>query len=152
MTFEAGAAAVASAISGAGLFGYGLYLRSKLRFCQGWPQATGKVTQSGLDTDDGYRVRVIYEYSVNGAGYSSSRVQLGTPTTYLRKSSADAAVRRYPVDSQLTVYYDPENPAEAVLDRTSPGGLEYIIWGVLLLIMMVLVVFFPAHTTAAMNP
>ena len=152
MTFESGAAAVASAISGVGLFGYGCYLRTKRSSCQRWPQATGTVTQSGLDTDDGYRTHVIYKYTVNGGGYSSSRVRFGTPTTYIRKSSAEAAISRYPVDSHLTVYYDPENPAEAVLDRTSPGGLEYIIIGVILLVLTALVIIYPAHTTAATNP
>jgi len=113
MSFESGAAAVASAIIGVALLGYGLYLRSKLRSCQHWPQAAGTVTQSGLDTDDGIRPYVIYEYSANGTGYSSSCVQFGGPTTYIRKSSAEAAISPYPVGSHLTVYYNPENPAEA---------------------------------------
>jgi len=152
VSFESGAAAVASAIIGAALFGYGLYLRSKLRSCQRWPQATGIVTQSGLDTDDGYRISVIYEYTVNGAGYSSSCVQFGTPTTYLRKSSAEAAISHYPANSQLTVYYDPENPKEAVLDRTSPGGLEYIISGVIFLVLTALIMMYPDQTTAPTNP
>jgi hypothetical protein len=89
---------------------------------------------------------------VNGTGYSSSRIQFGTPTTYYRKSSAEAALNHYPVDSHLTVYYDPENPAEAVLDRTSPGGLEYFITGIILLVMTVLVILYPAHTTDVTNP
>jgi Protein of unknown function (DUF3592) len=110
------------------------------------------VTQSGLNTDDGYRISVIYEYTVNGAGYSSSCVQFGTPTTYIRKSSAETAISHYPVNSRLTVYYDPENPAEAVLDRTSPGGLEYIIIGIIFLVLMALVIMYPAHTTAPANP
>ena len=152
MSFESGAAAVASAIIGAALLGYGLYLRSKLRSCQRWPQVTGTVTQSGLDTDDGYRTNVVYEYTVNGVGYSSSRVQFGTPTTYIRKSSAEAAVSHYPANFHVTVYYDPENPAEAVLDRTSPGGLEYIISGIVILVMMALVIMYPAHNTAPTNP
>lgn len=148
MSFESGAAAVSSAIIGGGLFVYGLYLRSKLSACQRWPQATGTVTRSDLDTDDGIRISVIYDYVVNGAGYRSSCVQFGTPTTYLLKSSAEAVLGRYPVDSHLTVYYNPENPAEAVLDRTSPGGLEYILIGIVFIIMTVVVVMYPAHTTA----
>jgi hypothetical protein len=52
----------------------------------------------------------------------------------------------------VTVYYDPENPAEAVLDRTSPGGLEYIISGIIILFMMALVIMYPAHNTAPTNP
>jgi hypothetical protein len=152
VSFESGAAAAASAIIGAALFGYGLYLRNKLGSCRRWPQATGIVTQSGLNTDDGYRISVIYEYTVNGVGYSSSCVQFGAPTTYIRKSSAEAAIGHYPVNSRLTVYYDPENPAEAVLDRTSPGGLEYIMIGIIFLVLMALVIMYPAHTTAPANP
>jgi hypothetical protein len=148
VSFESWAAAVACAISGAGLLGYGLYLRSKLRSCQRWPQATGTVTKSGLDSDDGYRANVIYEYTVNGVGYSSGRIQFGSQTTYIRKSSAEAAISHYPAGSHLTVYYDPENPAEAVLERTSPGGLEYIISGIIILILMALIILYPGHTTA----
>ena len=146
MTFESGAAAVASAISGGGLFANGLYLRSKLRSCQGWAQTTGRVTESGVESDDGLQVCVTYEYTVNGTGYSNSRIQFGTPTTYFRKSAALAAISRYPVDCALEVYYNPENPAEAVLDRTSPSGLEYIICGVILLVMAVLVMLYPAQS------
>ena len=152
MSFQSGAAAVSSAIVGTALFGYGLHLRSKLRSCRRWPQVTGTVTQSGLDTDDGYRITVIYEYTVNGARYSSSRVQFGGSTTYVRKSSAEAAIGHYPANSHVTVSYDPENPAEAVLDRTSPSGLEYIISGIVILVMMALVIMYPAHDTASANP
>ena len=108
MTFESGAAAVASAISGVGLFGYGLHLRSRIRSCHHWPQTTGKVIQS------------------------------------------EAAISRYPADSHLTVYYDPENPAEAVVDRTSPGGLQYIISGMILLVMAALVSLYPAHAATTL--
>jgi hypothetical protein len=152
LSFESGTAAVSSAMIGVALSGYGLYLRSKLSSCQRWPQTAGTVTQSRLDTDDGYRIHVIYEYAVNGVAYSCSRVQFGTPTTYIRKSSAEAAIGRYPVDSRLTVYYDPENPADAVLDRISPSGLEYIVSGIILLVLMVLVILYPAHTVTSVNP
>jgi len=147
VSFESGVAALSSAIIGVGLLGYGLHLRSKLRACQGWPEATGMVTQSAVEVDDGYEVRVVYEYSVNGVGYSGSRIQFGSQTSYLRKGRAEAAVSRYPVNSHVTVYYDPENPAEAVLDRTSPSGLEYMVIGIVCLVMMVLVILYPAHGT-----
>ena len=112
MPFESGAAAVDSAISGVGLFGYGLHLRSRIRSCQHWPQTTGRVIQSALETDDGYQIRVTYHYTVNGN--------------------------------------DPENPAEAVVDRTSPGGLQYIISGMILLVMAVLVSLYPAHAATTL--
>jgi hypothetical protein len=50
----------------------------------------------------------------------------------------------------LTVYYDPENPAEAVVDRTSPGGLQYIISGMILLVMAVLASLYPAHAATTL--
>jgi hypothetical protein len=106
------------------------------------------VTQSAVEVDDGYEVRVVYEYSVNGVGYSGSRIQFGSATSYLRKGRAEAAVSRYPVNCPVTVYYDPENPAAAVLDRTSPSGMEYIVIGIVCLVMMVVVILFPAHGTA----
>jgi hypothetical protein len=77
---------------------------------------------------------------VNGVGYSSGRIQFASQTTYIRKSSAEAAISHYPAGSHLTPYYDPENPAEAVLDRTAPGGLEYIISGIIILILMALII------------
>jgi hypothetical protein len=109
-------------------------------------------SRHGRRLPDIFNLCLIYDYTVNGVGYSSSRVHFGTPTTYIRKSSAEAAISHYPVDSHSTVYYDPENPAEAVLDRTSPGGLEYIIIGIMLLVLPALVIIYPAHTTTATNP
>jgi Protein of unknown function (DUF3592) len=152
VSFESWAAAVASAISGVALFAYGLYLRNKLRSCRRWPQSTGTIIQSGLENYDGIRISVTYQYAVNGVDYSSSRIQFGTPTTYIRTSSAEAAISRYPANSQVTAYYDPENPAEAVLDRTSPGGIEYIIIGIILFVMTALVIMYPAHVGPPTNP
>jgi hypothetical protein len=152
MSFDSGMAAASCAIIGSSLLGYGLYLRNKLRSGRGWPQVTGTVAQSEIEVDDGYRASVTYEYTVNGVGYSSSSVQFDGRTEYLRKSSAEAFLSQYPARSHVTVYYDPENPAEAVLNRTSPAGLQYIVCGIVLLVVMVLVILYPAHDTASTNP
>jgi hypothetical protein len=62
-------------------------------------------------------VRVSYEYQVLGQSYTGAKVAFGVAKSYRFRSQAENALAYYPLDSQVTVYYDPSNPAEAVLER-----------------------------------
>jgi hypothetical protein len=44
-----------------------------------------------------------------------------------------AELERYPVTSSVTVYFDPERPADAVLAREDPNYLIAVIGGIILL-------------------
>ncbi|MBN2533018.1 MAG: DUF3592 domain-containing protein [Spirochaetales bacterium] len=71
-----------------------------------------------LDSDNQieYYPEVSYSYSIEGKEYRSTRIslfQVGNGT----KSEAATIVNRYPTGKNITVYYDPQNPGNAVLVR-----------------------------------
>jgi hypothetical protein len=58
---------------------------------------------------------VEYSYQANGREYYSSRVSFGADFAGDR-ALAEKTVARYPIGSGVAVYYDPANPASAVLE------------------------------------
>jgi len=61
-----------------------------------------------------YGAKITYQYSVNGVSYTSNTISYG----YAYSSDHDAAsqlVDNYPVGKIVTIYYNPDNPSEAVL-------------------------------------
>lgn len=61
---------------------------------------------------------VIYAYQVDGRPYQSFRVRAGDDTGGIRvNGDASRTLERYPVGSNVTVYYDPDDPANAALER-----------------------------------
>ena len=110
------------------LAGYG---HLKLRESQAsvdWPTAPGRIVKSDVEVrhDEGstsYSVDIMYAYRVKGTQYSSNVVVIGGHE-YLPHS----VVRRYPVQKDVIVSYDPDDVANAVLE---PGVKSYFFqtWG-----------------------
>jgi hypothetical protein len=60
---------------------------------------------------------VIYSYQVNGRPYQADRVRAADDTGRIRVTNdASSTLDRYPVGSNVTVYYDPDDPANAALE------------------------------------
>jgi hypothetical protein len=115
---------IAGILIGGGFLVFGYINAIKVRASRKWPQVTGTITRSCIEcnTDadaNPYAVSIQYEYVVNGVGYTSVQ-EMGQ---YVRKSSAQACVERYAVNTNVVVYYDPEKPANAVLE---PGYTKVI--------------------------
>jgi hypothetical protein len=92
---------------------------------QAWPSTTGEVKKSRVEVHGYDHVNTVpfveYEYSINGTGYVSSEIYAGG--LYLRDTARGKSespydlIERYPVGMQVTVYYDPANPAKSALER-----------------------------------
>ncbi len=85
-----------------------------------WPQVQGKVLTSSVVKKGGgesnyYSAEVEYEYAVDGIPYTSDRVRFGGVSA--GKRTAKQVVERYPWESTVTVYYDPQQPASSVLEQ-----------------------------------
>lgn len=101
------------------------------RASAGWPQTPGKVFKSSIDwssdsdSSTGWRAQVAYTYSVGGTEMKGNRVSLGDYGSS-NSSHAQGIVNRYPVGRDITVYYDPRNPATCLLE---PGvqAVTYIL-------------------------
>ena len=79
-----------------------------------WPTVEGAETSSKVHRRPGKRrLRLSYEYEVRGQTFESHKIAfLG------RVFSGPASERRkrYPSGAKVTVYYNPDNPAVAVLE------------------------------------
>lgn len=92
-----------------------------------WQKTTGTVTRSEVrvekrrDLDDRERMRSVpvveYEYSVNGKRFKGNRISLAE---IIPESDIESILDRYPSGKEATVYYDPANPRQAVLERDLP--------------------------------
>lgn len=79
----------------------------------------GRVRSSEVthhDSDDGstHGVRITYSYTVDGHEYTGDRYRFDKFKTSDSKWAREA-VRAHPIGSTTTVYYNPRDPAEAVL-------------------------------------
>lgn len=94
-----------------------------------WPSTIGTVVMSDLEARHGSKGHyvnypvVVYQYRVGGASYESRKV---SPGMEWGGTGAGKVVERYPAGSQVTVYYNPDNPAEALLERKSPSIMIWL--------------------------
>jgi len=95
---------------------------------QTWPMIPGHVVKSWVGTrrrQKGrahYYVGVEYTYRVADKDYTSNRVRFGGSPMFQSRSSAESAAQtRYPAGMNLNVYYNPQHPEKAVLDRQPPS-------------------------------
>jgi hypothetical protein len=114
-----------------------------------WPEATGTVTVSKVvqgsnvlmsNDNDGestpvFSPEISYTYQVAGLSYSSKRLSFGSVKSFSKRENAEKAAAVYPVGKQLTIYYDPKNPKEAVADRTAKKSNLMLIFGILFIII-----------------
>ena len=99
-----------------------------------WPNVPGTVIESEMDQyedeEDGrmYRAIVVYRYSLDGGEFESDRISLGGNFSTSDRTFIFETLKKYPVDQQVTVFYNPASPAESALEPgTSTGG--YIVYG-----------------------
>ena len=91
-----------------------------------WPAVEGQIVSSQVTFDGDWEdpmwnAQVCYVYSVNGISYSSRKVAAGSGT-YGSDHSAQEVVDRYPQDSTVNVFYDPNSPSTAVLEVGRSSG------------------------------
>ncbi len=138
--------------TGFSIWGWGLIADARLSMH--WPTSSGTVILSEVSSYDSrsdgkttrmYTANVRYRYAVNGVQYHSGRVSLGDSST---SSAADkrAIAERYPVGSQVTVYYDPDQPQDALLE-VGPVLITYIplVFGLLATIAGILAFFWRSN-------
>ncbi|MCK6538670.1 MAG: DUF3592 domain-containing protein [Anaerolineales bacterium] len=99
------------------------FMRTRMAAVSQWHSTIGTVLNSHLErrsSDDGstnYPV-VQYSYQVGGQTYQSAKL---APGPEVGGTGAGRVVARYPVGAQVMVFYDPQNPSDAVLERKAPA-------------------------------
>ena len=124
---------------------FGFRNRRKGSASQNWPAAGGVITnawiQESQDTDDEgytsttYTPKWEYQYNVGQQTFTNSRISFGGVSGYGRHKKAQEELNRFPVNSQVRVYFDPDNPGESVLVRGTKGTMGGIIVGIILIVL-----------------
>lgn len=93
-----------------------------------WPATPGTVVESEIYTAEfrgrGIRyapaVRITYTYRVGDNVFRGDRVSIETVLTEAKTAEGQRLLEVYPVGAEVTVFYDPADPATAVLERDPP--------------------------------
>ncbi len=72
-----------------------------------------------------YVPNVAYEYTVRGKRQSARRIHFGAPSRMAQKSAAENALAKYPVGARVDVFYNPDKPDDAVLERQAPEARRF---------------------------
>jgi hypothetical protein len=73
---------------------------------------------------------VTYTYQVLGREYQSNAI---TPGFDVGGTGAEKITGKYPEGRQVRVYYDPQYPSRAVLERGTPGYVKWLWLAMILL-------------------
>lgn len=130
----AGILALVSAI----LIAIGWFNHRRAQAALAWPMAPGQVLASGIGQENGengvtYFPQVSYAYNVNGQTFQNQRIVFGGGQTG-NPAPAEKMAARYPAGSSVSVYFNPANPQDAVLERRSGSTGLLVGLGVALLI------------------
>jgi len=112
------------------------FTRRKVAQAASWPSTMGTVTSSRIElrsSSEGgstpYPI-VNYAYQVMGQPYQGAKVMPGPEKG---GSGARKVVERYPAGAQVMVYYNPEKPSKALLERGTPGFVR-LFWIILIIL------------------
>ncbi len=104
------------------------------RESRNWPCVEGRITESAVQVtrrhhSTSYSPQIAYTYSVAGQAYFSAAVTIGATRTFSSYAKAQTQTAKYPLGQTVSVYYDPQQPAEATLEPGATGGA----WGTVLM-------------------
>jgi hypothetical protein len=131
---------------GLGYLIMGLLERHSVTVSQNWPATDGvvrnfKTWKVSTEDDEKCKYDVEYEFSVNGQTYRSHRVLFGKKEL-VEESAMPRIAYRYQVGSSIKVFYNPQRPASAVLERRAPGQKTHLWLGTGILASLILLNLF----------
>ena len=128
-----------------------IYFRNlaKVRASQDWLQVEGRVLESWVrreESNDGeggvsisYFPEIRYQYKVMGNEYQGENIAFGGKAGGLR-SWANRKVAKYPTGSNVMIYYQPDNPTNAVLERSV--SIVLLVFGIIFVLIGVFIYVF----------
>jgi hypothetical protein len=131
-----------------------LWIRARRQVggARNWPSTTGRVISSEMEarrshsSEGGYSTSyyavVLYEYMVDGKRYQSNRLTLGTPIGTSFTGRVQKKLQEYPVGNRVQVFYDPDDPTEAVLEVKAPVGNVYLFVSILIFVILAVTMAF----------
>src|SRR5262249_34547455 len=109
---------------------YGLRrTRQRIAALAQWRTARGEIIQSEvkpplikISKDQDVGVAIRYRYSVAGTEHQSTHIRTGEVGGDTLELDPKDLVAKYPIGARVDVYYDPENPSHAALERTTKSN------------------------------
>jgi hypothetical protein len=130
------------------IVGWAIILRRRVSASRRWSSIPGRIITSELATrwtsggsrSSGYRAyfpKVVYEYQVGGQVYQGNRIMFGQFPANSRPDEAQRKLAQYPLNSTGSVFYNPANPSESVLEQSAPSArILWIVAGILLMVIL----------------
>jgi hypothetical protein len=109
------------------------FMRRRMAAVRQWPSTMGTVDTSYLErrssSEGGYTNYPVvhYTYQVSGQAYQGTKI---APGMEVGGTGAGKVVARYPAGAQVMVFYNPQNPPDAVLETKAPA--QWILWLILI--------------------
>lgn len=119
---------IAFSVAAVGLVVLGLFALRESSRSRGWLKTNGTILSSSVVSftpasgKTSYRPMIVFSYSVGSARFMSNHLAFRSTAT-ARRSDAESVVADYPAGRIVTVFYDPQDPERAVLDR---GGNPWL--------------------------
>ena len=110
------------------------FMRRRMDAVSQWPSAMGTVNTSYLErrssSENGYTNYPVvqYSYQVGGNAYQGLKI---APGPEVGGTGAGKVVARYPAGAQVMVFYNPQNPSDAVLETKAPA--QWVMWLILII-------------------
>ncbi len=117
-----------------------LAIQRQVWAAKGWKVASGRILSSDVEayqkwtTVKGrsrlqtfFRPSIVYAFEVDGQQFISDQVSFGGQISWSSPRFSQQGLARYPEGSAVSVYYDPQNPTDSVLERRGSGVILLVI-------------------------
>lgn len=99
----------------------GIYILALHKKTRNWPSTDGIITESAMKDGDGDLLpQIQFRYDINGETYQQA-VKF-TEDVSPSQEFGNSYLRKYPLDARVRVHYNPDDPAESVLDPGDNKG------------------------------
>ena len=135
--------------------GYMARVYSQAEAVRQWPTAQGEILKTWVSVrsdseDDEYVPEVRYRYTVEGQTYTGDRLR-AAPVSAGSRNGAERMLAAYPQGAVVRVYYNPQNPAESVLEPGVARSFWFFLAGGVAWVFVGLYVTFQAVREASQN-
>lgn len=100
-------------------------------------QSAYRMQSGGYSAKTSYFPNITYQYTINGQQYTNN-TYAQRPSLINNKAIIQRILNNYPVGSTVTVYYNPNNPQEAYLQKGYGGATRVILLGTLLFTVLII--------------
>jgi hypothetical protein len=107
-----------------------------------WPITNGTVTSSEVAGAMKYYPSVNYTYTVDSVVYTSDKISNMNFNTK-KRSVVEEVLKKYPLDSEIKVYYNSKDPSKALLEPgINRGSILLLAFGIFILAIPIFLVLF----------